>query len=358
MDKVGHFSTFTRVQQALYLRPRAHEKKVGERLSFPSEGEAWEDWLAHTPAKYIIVGLAEDVGTRANEGRGGAHTTWEPFLRAFLNMQCNPYLPVDAVGLLGAWKAARVSTPDKPAESLSLLRKQVAHIDTHVSDLVERIASFEKIPVVVGGGHNNALPILRGVCEARASGDVHAINLDAHTDLRTREEGRHSGNGFSYALHEGYLKKYGVLGVHQYYTPACLCEALSKENRVKVWWYEEIFFAEKEPIVAYQKALEEARRWLEGAPTGMELDLDVIAQASSSAQTPYGLSGEQARLYVRYLTERIRPIYFHICEGVYEDADCQTHPLIGKQIAYLVADFLACHSRKKERDGKITHYTA
>ena len=316
--------------------------------------------MAHTPAKYIIVGLAEDIGTRANEGRGGTHTAWEPFLRAFLNMQHNQYLPMDSVGMLGAWTAARVTTPNKPAEALSLLREQVARIDAHVSDLVGRIASFEKIPVIVGGGHNNALPILKGVCKAHPSGGVHAINLDAHTDLRARE-GRHSGNGFSYALHEGYLKKYGVLGVHQYYTPAYLCEALSKENRVKVWWYETLFFGEKNegnPIAAYQKALEEARRWVEGAPTGMELDLDAVARVPASAQTPYGLSGEQARLYVRYLTERIRPIYFHICEGLYEDEDNQTYPLIGKQIAYLVADFLACHSRKRDGDGKISYYTA
>jgi formiminoglutamase len=35
---------------------------------------------------------------------------------------------------------------------------------------------------------------------------VNAINFDAHSDFRILE-GRHSGNGFSYAYEEGFLKK-------------------------------------------------------------------------------------------------------------------------------------------------------
>jgi arginase family enzyme len=39
---------------------------------------------------------------------------------------------------------------------------------------------------------------------------INAINFDAHSDFRILE-GRHSGNGFSYAYEEGFLKKYFVL---------------------------------------------------------------------------------------------------------------------------------------------------
>jgi formiminoglutamase len=39
---------------------------------------------------------------------------------------------------------------------------------------------------------------------------VNAINFDAHSDFRILE-GRHSGNGFSYAYEEGFLKKYFIL---------------------------------------------------------------------------------------------------------------------------------------------------
>jgi formiminoglutamase len=38
---------------------------------------------------------------------------------------------------------------------------------------------------------------------------VNAINFDAHSDFRILE-GRHSGNGFSYAYEEGFLKKYFI----------------------------------------------------------------------------------------------------------------------------------------------------
>jgi formiminoglutamase len=39
---------------------------------------------------------------------------------------------------------------------------------------------------------------------------VNAINFDAHSDFRILE-GRHSGNGFSYAYEEAFLKKYFIL---------------------------------------------------------------------------------------------------------------------------------------------------
>jgi formiminoglutamase len=46
--------------------------------------------------------------------------------------------------------------------------------------------------------------------------NVNAINFDAHSDRIL--EGRHSGNGFSYAYEEGFLKKYFIFGLHENYT--------------------------------------------------------------------------------------------------------------------------------------------
>jgi formiminoglutamase len=46
---------------------------------------------------------------------------------------------------------------------------------------------------------------------------VNAINFDAHSDFRILE-GRHSGNGFSYAYEEGFLKNILFFGLHENYT--------------------------------------------------------------------------------------------------------------------------------------------
>ena len=42
---------------------------------------------------------------------------------------------------------------------------------------------------------------------------VAAVNLDPHADFRATE-GRHSGNGFSYAYMDGALGFYHVVGLH------------------------------------------------------------------------------------------------------------------------------------------------
>jgi formiminoglutamase len=45
---------------------------------------------------------------------------------------------------------------------------------------------------------------------------VNAINFDAHSTFIL--EGRHSGNGFSYAYEEGFLKNILFFGLHENYT--------------------------------------------------------------------------------------------------------------------------------------------
>lgn len=58
-------------------------------------------------------------------------------------------------------------------------------------------------PIAIGGGHNNAYPMLKGYSLAKKE-KINAINCDPHADFRALE-GRHSGNGFSYAVNDGYL---------------------------------------------------------------------------------------------------------------------------------------------------------
>ena len=45
---------------------------------------------------------------------------------------------------------------------------------------------------------------------------INILNIDAHADFRPLE-GRHSGNGFSYAFREGFIKKYYAYGLHENY---------------------------------------------------------------------------------------------------------------------------------------------
>src|SRR5690606_18874782 len=111
-------------------------------------------------------------------------------------------------------------------------------IDKQVTTTVERILRAGKVPIIIGGGHNNAYGNIKGAASALDS-PINVLNLDAHTDLRQLEH-RHSGNGFSYALDRGYLQKYAVFVLHQYYTPQAIFEQMLASDDLKFALFEDL----------------------------------------------------------------------------------------------------------------------
>ncbi len=57
--------------------------------------------LDESKAKYVLFGIPEDIGVKANNGIGGTESVWQPFLRSFLNIQSNDFLIGDEVLVLG-----------------------------------------------------------------------------------------------------------------------------------------------------------------------------------------------------------------------------------------------------------------
>ena len=110
----------------------------------------------------------------------------------------------------------------KYEESIEAYRHAVNTIDDEVEQLIHLITQNRKLPIVIGGGHNNAYPCIKGAAKGWYKAgileiaQINAINLDAHADYRAME-GRHSGNAFRYAEEDGYLEKYCVVGIHENY---------------------------------------------------------------------------------------------------------------------------------------------
>ncbi len=73
-------------------RKRFGESKIGEEVIVISDATRWEDDLKNNDSQFVIIGIPEDIGVRANLGRGGAHTAWKPALDSFLNQQSNQFL--------------------------------------------------------------------------------------------------------------------------------------------------------------------------------------------------------------------------------------------------------------------------
>ena len=64
-----------------YINFREGETKFGEEVQLVST----LDELAENSSKYVLLGIPEDIGVRANHGKPGASKTWNAFLFSFLN---------------------------------------------------------------------------------------------------------------------------------------------------------------------------------------------------------------------------------------------------------------------------------
>ncbi|HEU4610009.1 MAG TPA: arginase, partial [Chitinophagaceae bacterium] len=68
------------------IATRGGETKLGETIGL-SAGDDLAAALKASSATFVVLGLPEDIGVRANNGIGGAHTAWHSFLKSFLNIQ-------------------------------------------------------------------------------------------------------------------------------------------------------------------------------------------------------------------------------------------------------------------------------
>jgi formiminoglutamase len=336
-----NLQVYTQKEGDALVRSRQHETKIGEQCSYAKETSSWEQDLRESPCRFVLLGIPEDIGVKANFGRGGAHTAWKPALESFLNQQSNAFLDGTPVFVLGhivvddlMEAASGLST--KTAKDIDALRRLVGELDTRVSDVIARIVTLGKIPVVVGGGHNNAYPIIKG-CSLASAAPIQVINCDPHSDFRPLE-GRHSGNGFSYAWEEKYLRRYSVFGLHEQYNTAQVLRDFTRHHaHVFYTTYEDIFIRENKTC---SEALLQNIGFVKNGACGVEIDLDAITNVPSSAKTSSGISPVQARRYAYQCGRQLNTLYFHIAEGAPILSHIKADNKTGKLIAYLMTDFM------------------
>jgi formiminoglutamase len=326
---------------------RRFETKLGEMIQVIDDQHNLEKSLNDTISKYVLIGIPEDIGVRANSGIGGADTAWLPFLQSFLNIQSNDFLLGDEILALGHFDFGDIQfLIDKNAldgdEKLEAYRHAVHAIDDEVEGLIKLVTAAKKIPIVVGGGHNNAYPLIKGSAKGLHKAgliplaQINCINLDAHTDYRPLE-GRHSGNAFRYAEEDGYLAKYCVIGIHENYIPQNVWMDIVNNPFIDCITYEDIFIHEKRTFL---QAVAHATNFTEDNFTGIELDLDSISHTLASAYTPSGFMPQHARQFASFTGMEKHAVYFHICEGAARLINGRTDESIGKLISYLVSDFV------------------
>lgn len=342
-----HFKFFNKKDILSLTKVRRYETKLGERIQCLPEGAEWPEALGQTSAKYILLGIPEDIGVHANHGQGGADTAWYPFLNAFLNIQSNDFLSGESILLLGQFDFGDIkylieNNAYNPDEKIDAYRHAVNMVDEEVEQIIKAIAFHKKIPIIIGGGQNNAYPIIKGVAKGMHKNgmlhlaQVNCINLDAHADYRPME-GRHSGNAFRYAEADGYLGKYAVIGLHQNYLQQNVLSDLHENHFIHYSTYEDIFIHERKNFI---QAVAQATGFTEDTYTGIELDLDSIEQKLSSSRTPSGITALHARQYLNFTGTDAKVAYIHLCEGACQIQDGPKDEATGKLLSYLVSDFV------------------
>ncbi|MGV3459492.1 MAG: formimidoylglutamase [Flavobacterium sp.] len=338
MEKILRFTESALLK---YTAERSGEIKFGERLQVLPADAPLIAGLTASDAEFVLLGIPEDIGVRANYGRPGAASAWDSALKSIVNLQHNKFFKAGKLLVLGTIDTAEAI---QQAEGLDPNEKTdrkklsaiVEEIDKEVSHIISVIIRAKKIPIIIGGGHNNAYGNIKGTALAKGR-PVNAINFDAHTDFRILE-GRHSGNGFSYAYEEGFLRKYFIFGLHENYCGKGVMETIKKaEGRIRFNTYEQIAVREEKNFNA---EMHQALQFINDERYGIEIDLDAIANVASSAMTPSGFSTERARQFIHFFGKQKNAAYLHLCEGAPSlDNPANAH-LTGKLIAYMVTDFM------------------
>ena len=155
----SHLKRYTQhtVQHLFYSQ--TGERKFGDTIHYFKGETEWSVQLADMDCTYVILGVPEDVGVRANRGRPGADSAWQAALRSLLNIQDNQFNKGSQLAILGHLgfadeiAKAHISAQTKPED----LHDLISTIDEVLTSVVKQIVELGKIPIVIGGGHNNCL---------------------------------------------------------------------------------------------------------------------------------------------------------------------------------------------------------
>ena len=330
---------YTSKHLSAFYRKRSGETRIGETVH-KADGD-WKTILKECPAKYVLLGIPEDIGVRANFGRPGAATAFKPVLESLLTTQDNVFFNGEALLIAGEITCSDLqnkaeSLDPRNEQDLEQLKALVNQLDERVTEIICDIVMAGKLPIVIGGGHNNAYGNIMGTSKA-LNMPINVMNCDPHLDFRIGE-GRHSGNGFTYAFQAGGLHQYAVVCMHESYNNRYAIDTFKKEpQRLFFNSYESVFVRNE---LSFEESVLQSISYLGHTPCGIELDMDAITNVPSSARTSSGISPVQARQYVHLAGSKLNAAYLHIAEAAPVLAHRKADNKTGKLIAYLITDFI------------------
>lgn len=318
---------------------RSGEVRFGEKMITLPKDEDFVAFMRECPARFVLLGLPEDIGIRANSGKAGSGSVWEAALTEIANIQHNKFCKGDDILILGpmdfsgemAQAAALDFMDTRQRLELSAL---VQRIDKEVAHVIFTIASCGKIPIIIGGGQNNAYGNIKGMALALEK-PVNAVNFDAKSDFRILE-GRHNGNAFHYAYQDGFLKNYFIFGMHENQVSKDVLKRIKKLNsRVKYATYDAMAVYRE---TDFEKQLDRCLNFVNTDAYGIEVDLNAVSYSTGNAVGAFDAA--RLRQFVSFMADNPNAAYLHLCEGVASEDNSEHNRLLGGLIAYLLTDFM------------------
>jgi formiminoglutamase len=293
-------------------------------------GQTVKEFSNQDGCNYVILGIEESFGPQLNQGLPGAEKAFSAFLNRFLNIQSNRFLDGNDILIAGTIHVNPSSSNEHPT---------VEELDELVTETLQPFLTKGMIPLIIGGGHNNALPIIRAFHQSSGS-SIGVINMDPHGDCRTTDF-RHSGNSFSFGLEEKIIHYYSVIGLHPQYNNRFILDFLNRKECVYSL-FDDYLVGKRDlltDVYSEKSHLESLGKY------GIELDMDGITGMPSSAFTPSGFSLNEARMFVKTLANSANCTYLHLPEGA--PTSEHENKIVGKALSYLVWDFIHEHKKSK-----------
>jgi formiminoglutamase len=321
-----------------------------QKLTIPDSGnlDALQSDLKVAKKKdkrFVVLGIPEGIGPYANKGRNGAFGAWSAFLEYFDN-----YLNDDItqktilLGKIDLEDLQRRSFyyDNSLAADRQELRRMTEEIDRRVAPVVHAIFKAGLIPIVIGGGHNNAYPLIKEAARIRGH-RISCVNLDLHADLR-ETDGRHSGNSFSYAFKNNLMRKYYIFGLHENYHSTDYFDKIKKlkmEGKIDFSTYSQITETFNR---SFENEINRTVSWLQNQDIkhlGLEVDLDSVEGVPASAITELRIPFLFAMRYVKRMVSEFSPLYLNLSEGAPDLGKRNSRQVVGDSISRLLVNFIS-----------------
>ncbi|SHH56372.1 formiminoglutamase [Anaerosphaera aminiphila DSM 21120] len=274
-----------------------------------------------------FLGFQSDLGIKLNKGRAGAANGPEAIRRELSNLPCQFNKNVKL------FDCGNISTVDNLEESQDALAMAV-----------ERILSFNLMPILLGGGHEIAFGHYKGISqllEKSSKKNLGIINFDAHFDLRPYKEHGTSGTMFrqiaDYTKEKNLNYSYFCLGIQKHSNTKKLFE-VAEELGVEYILAKDIVNGDYESTIPKLDMFIEKQDYIYAT-----ICSDVFSTAFApgvSAPQPLGLDPEMAILFLKHIIKSKKLISFDIAEvSPRFDSDNTTANLAAILIFTLVITF-------------------